>query len=176
MTLPRRPRSADRTRSPAAVSQKREYFKYPPETIGDFSLELAKFGVWRPTADSQKPAIGGHFCITEGKISWRRTGWLGREVSNPEMVNWKLRVPVPGLTSACSAKPSGVEATIKAYLTEIRNRLDKAAGIGRAADACASAGFHEKGLEVALDIEQLLYEATTLVNAASLINRIARQS
>lgn len=68
-----------------------------------------------------------------------------------------------------------VEATIKAYLTEIRNRLDKAAGIGRAADACAGAGFHEKGL-VALDIEQLLYEATTLLNAASLINRMARQS
>ena len=43
-------------------------------------------------------------------------------------------------------------------------------------DACASAGFHEKGLEVALDIEQVLYEATTLLNAASLINRIARQS
>jgi hypothetical protein len=46
----------------------------------------------------------------------------------------------------------------------------------RAADACAGAGFHEKGLEVALDIEQLLYEATMLLNAASLINRIARQS
>jgi len=42
-----------------------------------------------------------------------------------------------------------VEATIKSYLTEIRNRLDKAAGIVRAADACAGAGFHEKGLEVA---------------------------
>ena len=69
-----------------------------------------------------------------------------------------------------------VEATIKAYLTEIRNRLDKAAGIGRAADACAGAGFHEKGLEVALDIERPLYEATMLLNTASLINRIARQS
>jgi len=68
------------------------------------------------------------------------------------------------------------EATIKSYLTEIRSRLDKAAGIGRAADACASARFHENGLEVALDTEQLLYEATTLLNAASLINRIARQS
>ena len=68
------------------------------------------------------------------------------------------------------------EATIKSYLTEIRNRLDKAAGIGRAADACAGAGFHEKGLEVALDIEQLLYETTTLLNAASLIDRMARQS
>ena len=69
-----------------------------------------------------------------------------------------------------------VETTIKAYLTEIRNRLDKAAGIGRAADACAGAGFHEKGLEVALDMEQLLYEATMLLNAASLINRIGQQS
>ena len=69
-----------------------------------------------------------------------------------------------------------VETTIKAYLTEIRSRLDKAAGIGRAADACAGAGFHEKGLEVALDMEQLLYEATTLLNAASLINRIGQQS
>ena len=69
-----------------------------------------------------------------------------------------------------------VEATIKAYLTQIRSRLDKAAGIGRAADACAGAGFHEKGLEVALDMEQLLYEATTLLNAASLINRISQQS
>ena len=68
------------------------------------------------------------------------------------------------------------EATIKSYLTEIRNRLDKAAGIGRAADACAGAGFHEKGLEVALDIEQLLHETTTLLNAASRIDRMARQS
>jgi hypothetical protein len=72
--------------------------------------------------------------------------------------------------------PQLAETTIKTYLNEIRNRLDKAAGIGRAADACAGAGFYEKGLEVALDMEQLLYEATTLLNAASLISRIARQS
>jgi hypothetical protein len=68
------------------------------------------------------------------------------------------------------------DRAIETYLNEIRSRLDRAAGISRAADACASAGFHEKGLEVALDMEQLLYEATTLLNAASLINRIARQS
>jgi len=68
------------------------------------------------------------------------------------------------------------ETTTKAFLTEIRSRLDKAAGIGRAADACAGAGFYQKGLEVALDMEQLLYEATSLLNAASLINRIAQAS
>ena len=43
------------------VSRKREYFKYPPETIGYSGSEMAKFGVWRPAAHSQKPAIGGHF-------------------------------------------------------------------------------------------------------------------
>ncbi len=69
-----------------------------------------------------------------------------------------------------------VKATIRTYLTEIRSRLDKAAGIGRAADACAGADLHDKGLEVALDVEQLLYEASALLNAASLINRVARQS
>jgi|ERR1700730_2327074 hypothetical protein len=42
-------------------SQKREYFKYPPETIGHFAPEVTKFGVWRPTTNSQKTAIGGHF-------------------------------------------------------------------------------------------------------------------
>ena len=68
------------------------------------------------------------------------------------------------------------ETAIKTFLTGIRTRLDKAAGIGRAADACAGAGFHEKGLEVALDVDQLLYEATTLLNAASLINRIAQET
>ena len=69
-----------------------------------------------------------------------------------------------------------IEATIKVHLTEIRNRVDKAEGIGRAADACAGGGFYEKGLEVALDIEQLLDEASALLYAASLINRMARQS
>ncbi len=67
------------------------------------------------------------------------------------------------------------QLTIKAYLTEVRTRLDKAAGIARAADACAGAGFCDKAVEITLDIEQPLYEATTLLNAASLINRISRE-
>jgi hypothetical protein len=79
-----------------------------------------------------------------------------------------------GTGSMCGRHAHLVEATIRAYLTEIRHRLDRAAGIARAADA--SAGFQDQGLEVALGVEQLLYEATTLLNAASLINRIARQS
>src|ERR1700680_1229149 len=42
-----------------AAEKLREYFKYPAETIGDFALEVAKFGAWRPGANVQKPAIGG---------------------------------------------------------------------------------------------------------------------
>jgi hypothetical protein len=40
--------------------------------------------------------------------------------------------------------PQLAEATIKTFLNEIRSRFDKAAGIGRAADACAGAGFTKR--------------------------------
>jgi hypothetical protein len=42
----------------------------------------------------------------------------------------------------------------------------------RAADAWAGAGFSDKAVEITLDIEQPLNEASTLLNAVSLINRI----
>jgi hypothetical protein len=35
-------------------------------------------------------------------------------------------------------------------------------------------GSVEKGVEIALDIEQLTYEVNTLLNTASLINRISK--
>jgi len=64
---------------------------------------------------------------------------------------------------------------IKVYLKEIHSRLHEATGIARAADACAEAGDADRGVQVALDIEQLCYEATRLLDAASLINRLARE-
>ncbi len=48
LVLPRLPCSTDRTRSPARVSAKREYFKYLPETFGNFALRLRKSGDQRP--------------------------------------------------------------------------------------------------------------------------------
>lgn len=60
------PRSVDRTRSLVAVSQKREYFKYSPETIGYFALRMPKIVAWRLAANSQRPAIGGPFCEYHG--------------------------------------------------------------------------------------------------------------
>jgi hypothetical protein len=64
------------------------------------------------------------------------------------------------------------DIAIQAFIKEIVERLDQAAGIAKAAQTCADAGNIAKGVEIALDVEQPLYEATTLLNAASLIKRI----
>lgn len=70
--------------------------------------------------------------------------------------------------------PVTLEITIKVHLKEMRERLDHAANIARAAQACADAGNIEKGIEIALDVEQLIYEVNSFLNAASLINRISK--
>jgi hypothetical protein len=93
----------------------------------------------------------------------------------------QLSLDFPRTASMCDGAPRGramdqntLEITIKAYLKEIRERLDQAASIARAAQACANAGNVEKAIEVALDVEQLIYEVNTFLNAASMINRISK--
>jgi len=66
------------------------------------------------------------------------------------------------------------EITIKAYLKEMRERLEQATSIAKAAEACAESGNTAKGIEIALDLEQLVYEVNTFLNAASMINRISK--
>src|SRR6266852_5041389 len=68
--LPARPSSADRTQSPADVSQKREFSKCPPETTGYFGQKMPQIGTWRPVPNSQKPAIGGPFREYRGQFLW----------------------------------------------------------------------------------------------------------
>jgi hypothetical protein len=68
--LPQRPCSADRTRSPARVSAKREYFKYLPETSSNFALRLRKSGDQRLNLNHEKPAIGGHICGLSQHSLW----------------------------------------------------------------------------------------------------------
>jgi hypothetical protein len=77
------------------------------------------------------------------------------------------------------AKGAAMDAKILAsalmmQLVLMRERLDQAAGLGQAAEACAKSGNVGKAIEIALDIEQLTYEVNTLLNAASLMNRICR--
>jgi hypothetical protein len=52
--------------------------------------------------------------------------------------------------------------------------LKEAASIAIASEACAEAGQLQRGIEVMLDVKQLLYEANTFLNAASLIIRLCK--
>lgn len=70
---------------------------------------------------------------------------------------------------------SATDIAIQSFLMEIRHRLDEATGIARTADACASVGNLQKAIEVALDIEQIAYEVSRLLDAASLLQRIKQQ-
>jgi hypothetical protein len=66
------------------------------------------------------------------------------------------------------------DATIKCFLAGIRERLENAAATAKAAETCGEAGNLEQALTIVLDVEQPLYEVTTYLNAASLMNRTCR--
>jgi hypothetical protein len=67
------------------------------------------------------------------------------------------------------------EKAITIILTEIHLRLDEATRIAKAAEACALAGSIAEGVTVSMDIEQIIYEAGRLQDAASLLNRLSRK-
>jgi hypothetical protein len=66
-----------------------------------------------------------------------------------------------------------IEPAIKIILGQIRAKLDEAARIAKAADACAMSGAVAEGVSVSMDIEQLIYDAGRLQDAASLLNRLS---
>lgn len=68
-----------------------------------------------------------------------------------------------------------IEPAIKIVLTEIHSKLSEAARIANAAEACALAGSVAEGVSVSMDIEQLIYEAGRLQDAASLLNRLSSE-
>ena len=81
--------SPDRTKSPGAVSQKREYSRIGPETFGALAPQNTEMGNWRPAAMSQKPAVCGPFFRSLGNVGDWPTAWLGREGSNLRMAKSK---------------------------------------------------------------------------------------
>jgi hypothetical protein len=68
-----------------------------------------------------------------------------------------------------------IEPAIRIMLTEIHSKLSEAARIAKAAEACALAGSITEAVTVSMDIEQLIYEAGRLQDAASLLNRLSRE-
>jgi len=67
-----------------------------------------------------------------------------------------------------------IDPAIRSVLTELHSKLNEAARIAKAAEACALAGSVSEGVTV-FDIEQLIYEAGRLQDAASLLNRLSRE-
>ena len=67
-----------------------------------------------------------------------------------------------------------IEVTIKAHLKQMRERLERAALIAKAAEAFAEGGNAAKGIEVALDLQELVYEVNTFLNAASMIKHLGK--
>ena len=58
--------------------------------------------------------------------------------------------------------------------SEIQERLYWAAGIAKTANDFAFTRNTEKAIEIALNVEQLVYEVSTLLNSASLIYRVCK--
>ena len=68
-----------------------------------------------------------------------------------------------------------IEPAIRILLSEIHSKLRAAAAIAKAAEACALAGGIAEAVSVSMDIEQLIYEAGRLQDAASLLNRLSKE-
>lgn len=56
-------------------------------------------------------------------------------------------------------------------LREIHSNIAEAAAIAKAAEACAAEGYIDKAFTISLDIEQLIFDANNLLQAASVIRR-----
>jgi hypothetical protein len=69
---------------------------------------------------------------------------------------------------------ASIESAIKLIIAEIHTRLSEAARIAKAAEACVQNGAIAEGIEFSMGIEQLIYEAGRLHDAASLLDRIRR--
>jgi hypothetical protein len=66
------------------------------------------------------------------------------------------------------ADPQAPRSTTE-LVRRIVERLAAAVGAARAAEACAEAGNTDQALAMLRDVEPALYEATTLLNAASFL-------
>ena len=69
---------------------------------------------------------------------------------------------------------SGSGLSIRLYLDEISGRLTEAAAIAKGAVACAAGGSEREALRIAMDLDELLSEATTLHGAMCLVGRMQR--
>ena len=67
-----------------------------------------------------------------------------------------------------------LDTTVKTSLALVRAKLEKALRIPTAAEICSNSGRTGKAIEVARGLEEIVSDVNTLLNAASIINRLNR--
>jgi hypothetical protein len=65
--------------------------------------------------------------------------------------------------------PETADLVITDFLKTMSAKLDNAVQIAKAAEACANAGNPQKAIEIIMDVEQLMFDANTLLNGAGLL-------
>lgn len=70
---------------------------------------------------------------------------------------------------------AALQVAIHTHVVEIRKRLDDAAAIARAAEACATLGNIDEAIRVVLRFEPLTYEADRLLSAATVLRRLSKE-
>lgn len=71
---------------------------------------------------------------------------------------------------------SGAGLSITGCLSEISERLTDAAAIAKAAVTCAESGSEREAVRIAMDLDELVHEVTTLHGAMVLMSRMARDA
>jgi hypothetical protein len=67
-----------------------------------------------------------------------------------------------------------LDNTVKTSLALVRAQLEKALRIATAAEVCSGSGRTRKSIEVARGLEGIVSDVSTLLNAASIINRLGK--
>ena len=65
---------------------------------------------------------------------------------------------------------AAADAVTKALLTNIHRKLQEAASIAKAAEACAVSGNVQSAIKMVMDIEEPTHQANRMLNAALLIS------
>src|SRR5437773_10769166 len=90
VALQTRPRSADRTRSPVAVSQKREYFKYSPETTAFYVATRQRNEHRKTDGDESANSAGASRDRTSSKAAAIVSVCLASSSAMPSRPVWSM--------------------------------------------------------------------------------------
>jgi hypothetical protein len=65
--------------------------------------------------------------------------------------------------------PEIADIVITDFLKTMSQKLDEAVQVAKAAEVFADAGNPQKAVEIVMDVEQLMFDANTLLNGACLL-------